>query len=154
MSNFKDSPFIFFLTIEGSISKKFYFFDRVFKDLGYILVPVHIDQLQALLASTDQSQIMVLASVSDARELRLYNERVRGLLKYVLKSKRLTYMLISSFAKINDFKNFPMSKNYYFLKYPINIGELSKKIIRFHELKSNSNVDWPGGKRAGLGAIS
>ncbi len=149
-----NTPFIFYLTLEESLSKSFYTFDRALKDLGFILVPVRIDQLQSLLASTDQTQIVVITSTSDTRELKLYNEKVRGLLRYVLKSKRITFMHLSSFSKINDSKLYSMSKNYFFLKYPLDARLLSAKIARYHDLKSQSNLRWPGGKRAGLGAIT
>lgn len=149
-----NTPFIFYLTFDENLSKSFYTFDRALKDLGFILVPVRIDQLQSLISSTDQTQIVVISSVTDTRELKLYNEKVRGLLRYVLKSKRLTFMHLSSFSKINDSKQFSMSKNYFFLKYPLDARLLSAKIARYHDLKSESNLRWPGGKRAGLGAMT
>lgn len=149
-----NTPFIFYLTLEENLSRSFYTFDRALKDLGFILVPVRIDQLQSLISSTDQTQIVVITSVTDTRELKLYNEKVRSLLRYVLKSKRLTFMHLSSFSKINDSKFYTMSKNYFFLKYPLDARLLSAKIARYHDLKSESNLKWPGGKRAGLGAVT
>lgn len=149
-----NTPFIFYLTLEENLPKTFYVFDRALKDLGFILVPVRIDQLQSLLSSSDQNQIIVLSSVTDSRELKMHNEKVRGLLKYVLKSKRITYMQLSSFSKINDYKLYSLKKNYYFLKYPLDARALSAKIARYHDLKSETNVRWPGGKRAGLGAVA
>lgn len=149
-----NTPFIFYLTLEENLPKAFYAFDKALKDLGFMLVPVRIDQLQTLVASTDQTQIIVITSVSDCREMKLYNEKVRGLLKYVLKSKRLTFMHCSSFSKLNDVKLYSMRKNYYFLKYPLDARLLSAKIARYHDLKSETNVRWPGGKRAGLGAVA
>lgn len=155
MKRNENTPFIFYLTFEENLPKTFYTFDRALKNLGFMLVPVRIDQLQTLVSSTDQTQIMVLASITDSREMRMYNEKVRGLLKYVLKSKRLTFMHLSSFSKLNDFKLYSMNKNYYFLKYPLDANLLCAKIIRYYDLKSETNVlRWPGGKRAGLGAIA
>lgn len=150
----EQTSFIFYLTLEENLSKAFYIFDRMFKDLGVMLVPVRVDQLQTLLASTDQSQIVVITSVTDAREMKMYNEKVRGLLKYILKSKRLTFMTLSSFSKLNDIKQFSLQKNYFFLKYPLDARALSHKIVRYHDLKSEQNSRWPGGKRAGLGSVT
>jgi hypothetical protein len=148
-----NTPFIFYLTLEENLPRAFYTFDKALKTLGYILVPVRIDQLQSLVSSADQTQIIVITSVLDIKEMKLYNERVRGLLKYVLKSKRITFMHCSSFSKLNDFKQFAMKKNYYFLKYPLDATLLASKIVRYYELKSDQNVRWPGGKRAGLGSV-
>lgn len=149
-----DTPFIFYLTLEENLPKTFYVFDRTLKDLGFILVPVKIDQLQTLVAATDQTQIIVIASIVDAREMKLYNDKIRGLLRYILKSKRLTFMHLSSFTKLNDMKLYSMSKNYYFMKYPLDARLLSAKIARYHDLKSEQTTRWPGGKRAGLGAVA
>lgn len=150
----ESTPFIFYLTLEDHLPRTFYIFNQCLKELGFMLVPVRIDQLQTLVASTDQTQIIVISSVIDSREMKLYNEKVRGLLKYVLKSKRLTFMLLSSFGKINDFKIYHHKKNYYFMKYPLDARLLSVKIGRYYDLKAEQNIlRWPGGKRAGVGAI-
>lgn len=153
MERSDSTSFIFYLTLEENLPRNFYVFDKAFKDLGLMLIPVRIDQLQTLLASTDQSQIIVLASVSDTREMKMYHEKVRGLLKFILKSKRITFMHLGSFSKLNDMKQFVHSKNYFFLKYPLDASLLAKKIARYHELKSEQNTAWPGGKRAGLGGV-
>ncbi len=148
-----DTPFIFYLTLEENLSKTFYVFDQTLKDLGFMLIPVRIDQLQTLVASTDQTQIIVITSVTDVRELKMYNDKVRGLLKYILNSKRITFMNLSSFSKLNDTKLYGMKKNYFFMKLPIDARVLSAKIARYHDQKSETSVRWPGGKRAGLGAV-
>src|SRR5665648_493814 len=97
-----NTPFIFYLSLEENLPKSFYIFDRCFKELGYMLVPVKVDQLQTLMSSTEQSQIIVITSVTDVRELKMYNDKVRNLLKYILKSKRITFMHCGSFSKLND----------------------------------------------------
>ena len=150
----KPSPFIFYLSLEDTLPSTFYTFDKHFKELDFILVPVKIDQLQILIASSDQEQVIVLCSVTNVREYRLYNEKVRKFLKFILKSKRLTFMHLSSFSKLNDMKNFVIQKNYYFIRYPLNAKELSFKISRYHALKKEQHTVWPGGKRAtyGVGA--
>lgn len=149
-----NTPFIFYVTLEDTLPKAFYTFDRLFKEQGFILVPVKVDQLQALVASTEQTQVVVMSSVIDSRELKIFHEKVRSLLKYVLKSKRLTFMQLSSFSKINDSKLFAMNKNYFFMKYPTDARALSQKIIRYYNLKSETNLRWPGGKRAGLSGVA
>lgn len=153
MSNDQNTPFIFYLTLEENLPKIFFVFDKYFRSLGYILLPVRIDQLQLLISSSDQNQVIVITSVQDAREMKLYNDKVRKVLKFVLKSKRLTFMHLSSFSKVNDSRSFSMLKNYFFIKYPIDVRALSAKIARYYDLKSSTASQWPGGRRAGLGAI-
>ena len=150
----KPSHFIFYLILEEKLPATYYIFDRTMRDLGFILVPVRIDQLQTLVSSTEQNQVIVLTSTTDSREFKLYNDRVRGLLKYILKSKRITFMHLSSFAKLNDSKQFAFGKNYFFLKYPLDARVLSARIALFHEEKSEKSSKWPGGTRAGVKSMA
>lgn len=153
MSQTAHTPFIFFLTFGEELPETYQIFDRQFKELGFILVPVRADQLQTLAATSEQAQLMVIASVSDAREYKFYNEKIRGMLKYLLKSKRLTFLHLSSFSKLNDSKSFSIHKNYFFLKYPLNARALAEKIVEHYFLTtSEQNLRWPGGRRATIGA--
>ena len=154
--NLSDSniQFIFFLTLEDKLPKAFYTFDKILKEFGFMLVPVKIDQPQGLLSTTEQNQVIVISSVTDSREFKIYNDRVRNLLKYVLKSKRMTFMHLSSFSKLNDIRQFALYKNYYFMKYPLDARRLAMNIARYHDLKLVQNSKWPGGKRAGTQSVT
>lgn len=153
MEHNETTPFIFYLTLEESLPKTFYAFDKIFKQLGFMLIPVRIDQLQQLLSSTEQTQVVVISSVVDSREMRMYNDKVRGLLKYVLKSKRITFMHLSCFSKLNDFRTYSLNKNYYFMKYPLDARLLASKIVRYYQLKTDQNSKWPGGKKVKPGSM-
>jgi hypothetical protein len=144
----KNQPFIFFLTLEERLPDQFYIFDRIIKEFDYVLVPVRVDQLQQLVHSTDQTHIPVINSVSNFRQYRLFNEKVRSILKYVLKSKRLSFFEISSFSRLNDSRSYIMTKNYFFIKNPVDARTLSERIISFHELKCQQSTVWPGGKKS------
>lgn len=144
------SPFIFYLSLDDQLSKSFYHFDQLFKEHGYILVPVKMDQLQTLAASSEQNQLIVLSSVTNSYEYKIFNEKVRGLLKYVLKSKRLNFLQLSSFSKLNDSRMFSLQKNYYFMKYPLDGRRLVDRIVNFHIEKNEQRTMWPGGKRSSV----
>ncbi len=153
-ANQTNTPFIFYLTLGEKLPAAFYTFDRLFKEIGFILVPVKVDQLQTLVAASEQEQVIVVTSITDTREFKLYNDKVRNLLKYILKSKRLTFMPLSSFSKLNDSRLYTLYKNYYFFKYPIDARRLSMKIARYYELKLEQNSKWPGGRRAGVSGVA
>lgn len=148
MQNESSSPFIFYLTLEDSLPKAYYAFDKHLKEQGFILVPVKIDQLQTIISTSEQEQVIVLCSVTDSREFKIYNEKVRGFLKFILKSKRLTFMHLSSFSKLSDQRMYALQKNYYFIRYPLNARDLSFKIAKYHNLKKEQRTVWPGGRRS------
>lgn len=152
-NNDSNIPFIFFITLEDHPPKSFYIFDKLLREFGFILIPVKVDQLQGLIASSEQNQVIVLSSVTNFREYRIFNDKVRGLLKFILKSKRLTFMNLSSFSKLNDNRQFAFYKNYYFLRYPLEARTLASQIARYYELKLVQNTKWPGGKRAGTQSV-
>lgn len=148
---YQPSPFIFFLTLNEKLPSTYYHFDKIFKELGFILVPVRVDQLQSLVSATEQEQIMVISSVMNSQEFKIYHEKVRGILKYILKSKRITFMHLSSFSKLSDARYFSLQKNYFFIRYPVNAEKVARQIVKFYHLKSEQPLRWPGGKRAGVG---
>lgn len=146
-------PFIFFLTLEERLPEQFYTFDRLFKEHDYILVPVRVDQLQQLVASTEQNHVMVISCATCFREYRLFNEKVRKILKFVLKSRRLSFVQLSSFSKLNDTRAHNLTKNYFFLRTPVDACELTARMISFHEEKSEKSQIWPGGHKS-LGGVA
>ena len=144
-------PFIFFLTLEERLPEQFYTFDRLFKERNCILVPVRFDQLQQLVASTEQTHVMVLSCVTTFREYKLFNEKVRKILKYVLKSRRLSFVKLCSFSKLNDSRIHGLTKNYYFIKTPVDARAITDRMISFHEMKSVKSQIWPGGSKSMAG---
>jgi hypothetical protein len=149
----KSSPFIFFLMLGDILPKSYFVFDKLFREYGFVLVPVKMDQLQQLASAAEQGQLIFFTSTLDAKEYRQYNERIRPLLKYVLKSRRITFLHISSFKRLDDSTRYIMAKNYFFLKYPLDARILVARVARYYEFKSAENSKWPGGKRGGLHGV-
>lgn len=154
MNDDTSTPFIFFLTLSERLPVSFYALDESVKAMGFMLVPIRIDQLQLLISSTDQETITVMTSTMYSSEYKLYNEKIRGLLKFVLKSKRIAFFHLSSFSKLDDTKQFSLNRNYFFLKLPLNPSLLAKRVARYHEVRANNDSRWPGGKRAGVRGLS
>lgn len=151
----ESTPFIFFLTLTDKLPVSFYALDESIKSMGFMLVPIQIDQLQLLISSTEQEQITIITSTMYAAEYKAFNLKIRGLLKFVLKSKRITFFHLSSFSKLDDTKQFSLNKNYYFFKLPLNPSLLAKRVARYHEMRTNSDSSkWPGGKRAGVKGLA
>ncbi len=143
-----NQPFIFYLTLEENLPDQFYVFDSIFKEYNYILVPIRVDQLQKIVATTDQNHVIVISCITNFRSFHLFNEKVRGILKYLLKSKRISFFELSSFSRLNDSKIHLLTKNYYFMKTPLDARALAERMITFQEQKSSSSDIWPGGHRS------
>lgn len=141
-------PFIFYLTLDDALPREYYHFSHYLKELGFILIPVKMDQIQSLISLSEQDQVIILCSVNSSLEFKNYNLKVRKYLKHILKSKRLTFMHLSCFDKVNDQKLYHASKNYFFIRFPVNAKKLSEKIARFYDIKKEQRAMWPGGKRS------
>jgi hypothetical protein len=148
MEDIGETKFIFFILLSNKIPESFYLFDQAFKDLGFTLIPIAIDQIQILGSICQQSKIFVISSSSDINEFKSYNNSVRPSLKFLLKTERLTFFKLSSFDKLNDEKRFYLLRNYHFLNYPQNVKSVALWISHLWEIKSQENEKWPGGKRA------
>ena len=148
--NFSNQPFFFFVTLGDKLPAAFFQLDIHLKKHGIILVPIAIDQLQVMLSSGAQDHYIAITSVSTFSEFKIYNEKVRHLLKFVLRKPNLSFFTMSSFQKVNDTNKFRNTNNFFFLKFPLNSEVLSEKLVRFMEQKSEKIARWPGGKRAGV----
>lgn len=149
----ESSTIIFYLNYNPELTPEFFFFSQLFKAQGCILVPVRVDQLQNLAAITEQEHIIVLHCVKKSEELARYNKDARHLLRYVLKSKRISFFNISSFKQSDDSKLYWHSKNYFFINLPIDAKLLTNRLVRYYQLKQTEKIAWPGGKKAGLSLL-
>lgn len=148
-----EKTIIFYLTTTTELTSEFFSLNHTFNESGCVLVPVRVDQLQNLATMTEQEQIIVINVIKNTQELIAFNKGVRHLLRYILKSKRISFFNLSSFDSSDDSRVHFMTKNYFFIKLPIDVKMISKKIARYYTLKQKDKVTWPGGKRAGLASI-
>lgn len=149
----KEQTIIFYLTCQPELPKEFFFFSSFFAKQDFILVPVKVDQLQNLALSTEQEHIIVINTIKNSAELKNYNKYARHLLKYVLKSKRISFFNLSSFSSSDDSKIFFNFKNYFFINLPIDARILTHKLVRYYELKQSEKIAWPGGRKASLSSV-
>lgn len=146
--NFENQPFVFYLTLDEVPPKEFYPFAEQLKQQGFLLLPVKLDQIQSLMSVCEQDQIMIICSVNSSIEFKNYQIKIRKYLKNILQSKRVTFLHLSPFDKLNDQKAYHMLKNYYFIKFPVNVKRLSQTIGQYYHYKKNEKAMWPGGKRS------
>lgn len=137
-------PFIFFLTLDERLPESFYVFDGLFREFEHILVPVRVDQLQQLVSRSEQDHVLVISCVSSVRDYKRFNEKVRSVLKYLLKSRRLSFFELSSFSRLNDSRTLGNLKNYFFLKNPVDARLLVERLVAYNEMKSSQSNLWPG----------
>jgi len=143
----ENTSFIFYLTLEDNLPKNYYVLDEKLKKVGFTLMPIKVDQLQAIISASMQEHVVILCSVSTASEYKLYNLYIRKYVKNAFKSKRTSFFLLSSFSKLNDKKSLGSIENYYFLKYPVCSDTLALQLCNFHMAKSTNSSLWPGGRR-------
>jgi hypothetical protein len=151
MGQTENSSFVFYLCLTDVLPSSYFSFSLRMKKEGMTVVPVKFDQLQKVVAVSDQAEIIVVTSIRNTQEALFYHRNVRKHLKYLLKSERITLFLLSSFSKLNDQKNHLVKRNYFFLKYPMELGLVCQLLARFLELKKEESRKWPGGKRSQSG---
>jgi hypothetical protein len=153
MARNETTSFVFYLCLSDVQPHSYFLLSNKLKKENIVLVPVRFEQLQKLLSATDQAEVIVISSVRNIQEAVFYQKNVRKHLKYLLKSERITLILLSSFSNLNDQKNHLVKRNYLFLKYPLDLGHICQLIARVLELKQEKSQRWPGGKRSQPGVV-
>lgn len=148
-----EQTIIFYLTSQSQLPREFFFFSELFAKKNVMLVPVRVDQLQNLALSTEQEHIIVINTIKNTEELKNYNKYARHLLKYVLKSKRISFFNLSSFAASDDTRIYFNFKNYFFINLPIDARILTNKLIKYYVLKQSEKIAWPGGRKASVSSV-
>ncbi|MBY0516765.1 MAG: hypothetical protein K2P81_07650 [Bacteriovoracaceae bacterium] len=148
MNTTNQEQFFFWLLIDNKLDEVFYSASSEFARLGIKLIPVKIDQVTRLAALTNMGHITVLCSTRHSLQYSLFTKHIAPVLSMLLRQDRLTLFHFSSFQKLDLGAKGLKQKNYFFLKYPLNLESLCAKLKKFHELRLDRTKAWPGGRRA------
>ncbi len=140
--------FFFWLTFEDKIDEQFVFMATELAKIGVTLLPAKIDQISRLASLSDLGHVTVICSTRQANHFAQFEKTVGKVLPLLLRQQRLTFFHLSSYKKLDLSNKLHRQKNYFFLKYPLNLENLCGKLKRFHELRLNRAKVWPGGRRA------
>jgi hypothetical protein len=147
-TNQKLETFFFWIDLEGKLDELYYSTAKQFADRDIKLLPIGIDQVSRLTALSELGHVTVLCSTRNAAQFTIFNKRVAPVLGMLLRQDRLSFFHFSSFQKLDLGQKNWRQKNYFFLKYPLNLESLCDKLKRFHELREDRAKAWPGGRRA------
>ncbi len=140
--------FFFWILLDERLDEVYYNTAAMFASRGVKLLPIKIDQVSRLAALSEVGHVTVLCSTRTSAQYGVFNKRVAPLLSMLLRQERLSLFHFSSFQKLDLGSKSYRQKNYFFLKYPLNLETLCDKLKRFHELRLNRARVWPGGRRA------
>lgn len=143
-----DDSFFFWISLEERLDEAFYATSHELSLLGIKLLPVRIDQVSRLTALTTHGHVNVICSTRHGKQFVAFQKHVAPILGLLLRQDRLSFFHFSSFQKLDLAGKAPGQKNYFFLRYPLNLATLCAKLKRFHELRLNRAKAWPGGRRA------
>ena len=146
--------FFFWLTIDEKLDELYFATAGELAKSNITLLPVKLDQVSRLAALTEDGHVMVLCSTRHAKQYTTFTKTVAPVLQMLLRQERLTFFHFSSFQKLDLGAKVYRQKNYFFLKYPLNLETLCVKMKRFHELRLNRARVWPGGRRAKVPGLS
>jgi hypothetical protein len=140
--------FFFWILLDERLDESYYHTAAKFAERGIKLLPIKIDQVSRLAALSETGHVTVLCSTRSGSQYAVFNKRVAPLLSMLLRQERLSLFHFSSFQKLDYGAKTFRQRNYFFLKYPLNLETLCDKLKRFHELRLNRARVWPGGRRA------
>lgn len=137
----------FWINLEDRLDPLFYTTSELLSKEGIQLLPVRPDQVSRLASLTENGHIVVICSTRRQAEYSAFAKTVIPTLGLLLKQEKLSLFHFSSFHKLNVGPTLPRHRNYFFFKYPLNLGSVCAKLKKFHQLKVSQAQKWPGGKR-------
>jgi hypothetical protein len=136
------SDWIFYLKLTPKLNNKFFEIDRHFKQKGFTLIPVSVSDLIAVNRGENKFQVILIADGFE--QARYYHKKIRKILKYWMRSKRINLFIGSSFELLDDSAIYGLTDCYFYYKLPIKTKEFCDKIGTKIKEKQDHDKKWPG----------
>lgn len=139
------SDWIFYLKLSPKLPASFFDMDKRLKENGYTLIPVSFTDL--VLLNTKEGEFHVLAMASSTEQATYFQRKVRKILHYLLRSKRMHMYFVSSFKFLDDTHLFGSSGHYHYVQLPVSVNKFCDTISETIKNKRSQSRKWPGASR-------
>lgn len=136
---------IFYLKLQKELPKEYFRLDQELKMYGKSLVPMTIRSLGESIKKS--KKIHVLIVVRNLDEFRYFNSKVKKILKFMVRTGRVSLYVTSSFNAVND-TTIMRRDFYYFMKLPVSYSFLCQSIAKVVDSNDANAYKWPGGSRS------
>jgi hypothetical protein len=148
MEAFEDLKFVFYIAMGETLPKYYYDLAHALREVDLTLVPVQLDQL--LIMHQGKKRIHAVCVTSNMREFKIFQKRIKKVLKQSIMSKLLSLYHLSSFSKLNLHNELGRMDNYHFVNLPVQDKTFAHALLKFYKVAINNVKKWPGGRRGKL----
>ncbi len=136
------SDWIFYLKLSRNLPEYYFDLDREFKSQGLTLIPISISELISI--TKGEGKFNVFTGVRNFSDAHYYTKRVEKIFGVLLRSKRMSLFMSSSFSFMNQNYKYGKTGMYHFFPLPQSLHEICDTIASEVEKASRKDQRWPG----------
>ncbi|MBD65229.1 MAG: hypothetical protein CME62_08480 [Halobacteriovoraceae bacterium] len=141
----EQNNWVYYLKLQKDLTDEFLTLDSKIKQNGKSLIPVTLGTLQEIVH--DQSSLHLIIVIRTMREYSYFNRKVKKIMKYYIRSGKVSLYIASSFNGVND--TAIMKRDFYnFVKLPVSYKYLANMVSDMVDVKEFGVEKWPGGLRS------
>jgi hypothetical protein len=131
---------IIFLQLGNQITEDYIRLSVTLSNRGIKLVPMKFDDIMAL---PKYKRLVIMAMINDFSSFDQFKKLQKRYFEFAVLNKKTRLIHISCFSPIKYLLKEIKTKNYLFLKLPIDFDILGKEVHEFYETKARDFSYWP-----------
>lgn len=142
------SDWIFYLKLSRNLPEYYFDLDSEFKAMGLTLIPISISELISI--TKGEGKFNVFTGVRNFDDAQYYTKRVEKMFGMLMRSRRMSLFMTSSFSFINQNYKYGKTGMYHFFPLPQSLKSICGIIASEVDKSSSQDHRWPGSS-VGLG---
>lgn len=143
--------YIFYLQTKEELDRIFYLLAEVLRKINISLLPIESHELKNLDKSKKNHLIVLRNDFSSAFA---FNDLKKEFLDSSMASNKVMVYDVSSFSEIENAVKLENKNVYRFFQLPLNVNQIAMTIAVEFFKDRNTQVEWPGGRRAKLPSMT
>ncbi len=143
--------YIFYLQTKENVDSSFMQLSEILNKLNISLLPILPEELKTLDKATKNHVIYIRNDLSSAH---LFNQLRKSFFDLALLSGKIHLYDISSFSEIDSSQKYIGKNVYRFIPLPTSLKQVAMTIAVDYFQDRNTEVEWPGGRRAKLPSMN
>ncbi|NOT77459.1 MAG: hypothetical protein HOP07_00490 [Bacteriovoracaceae bacterium] len=143
--------YIFYLQTKEELDRTFYLLAEVLRKINISLLPIESHELKNLDKSKKNHLIVLRNDFSSAFA---FNDLKKEFLDSSMASNKVMVYDVSSFSEIENAVKLENKNVYRFFQLPLNVNQIAMTIAVEFFKDRNTQVEWPGGRRAKLPSMT
>ncbi|MBC7539286.1 MAG: hypothetical protein H7281_10725 [Bacteriovorax sp.] len=143
--------YIFYLQTKNELDNSYHILAEVLSKINISLLPISADDLKVIDRNKKHHLISIRNDFSSAFN---FNQMRKSFLDTAMAAGKIALFDISSFSEIENAAKFQNKNMYRYFQLPQNLKQVAMTVAVDYFRDRNSQVEWPGGRRAKLPSMT